>query len=103
MHVFVSTTGRNHAKMAHCLFNYHENLFKLRPSSSKNTSVRPSVRPSVTPFSQCSCHRIIMKYSGDITTNQRDVHAKGQGQRSRSQRSKQILPQFGRFQTVTRV
>ena len=41
-----------------------------------------SVRPFVTPFSQCSCHRIIIKFSGVITIDKSDVHAKGQGQRS---------------------
>ena len=44
-------------------------------------SVRPSVRLSVTPFSPCSHHRIIMKFSGVITMVKSDVHAKGQGQR----------------------
>ena len=47
----------------------------------------PSVRLPVTPFSPCSHHRIIMKFSGVITMVRSDVHAKGQGQRSRSQRS----------------
>ena len=46
-----------------------------------------SVRLSVTPFWLCSHHRIIMKFSGVITNDRSDVHAKGQGQRSRSQRS----------------
>ena len=45
-------------------------------------SVRPSVRLSVTPFWLCSHHRIIMKFSGVITSDKSDVHAKGQGQRS---------------------
>ena len=36
----------------------------------------------------CSHHRIIMKFSGVITLDQGKVHAKGQGQRSRSQRSR---------------
>ena len=45
-------------------------------------SVCPSARPSVTPFSPCSCHRI-MKFSGVITIDISDVHAKGQGQRSK--------------------
>ena len=44
-------------------------------------SVCLSVRPSVTPFSPCSHHCIIMKFSGVITMV-RNVHAKGQGQRS---------------------
>ena len=51
-------------------------------------SVRLSVCPSVTPFWPCSHHRIIMKFSGVITLGQGKVHAKGQGQRSRSQRSR---------------
>ena len=42
-----------------------------------------SVCPSVTPFWQCSCHCIILKFSGVITIDRRDVHAKGQGQRSK--------------------
>ena len=46
-----------------------------------------SVRLSVTPYWLCSHHRIIMKFSGVITSDRSDVHAKGQGQRSRSQRS----------------
>ena len=50
-------------------------------------SVCPSVRLSVTPFWLCSHHRIIMKFSGVITSDGSDVRAKGQGQRSRSQRS----------------
>ena len=50
-------------------------------------SVCLSVRPSVTPFSLCSHNRIILKFSGVITIDRRDVHAKGQGQKSRSQRS----------------
>ena len=54
---------------------------------SVRLSVRLSVCLSVTPFSPCSHHRIIMKFSGVITMVKSDVHAKGQGQRSRSQRS----------------
>ena len=54
-------------------------------------SVRLSVRPSVTPFWLCSHHRIIMKFSWVITKDQGKVHAKGQGQRSRSQRSQPNL------------
>ena len=43
---------------------------------------------SVTPFSQCSHHCIIMEFSEVITNDQSDVHAKGQDQWPRSQRSK---------------
>ena len=50
-------------------------------------SVCPSVCPSVTPFWLCSHYRI-MKFSGVITRDWGKAHAKGQGQRSRSQRSR---------------
>ena len=52
--------------------------------------VGPSVCLSVRPshlFLLCSHHRIIMKFSGVLINDKSDVHAKGQGQRSRSQRS----------------
>ena len=75
-----------------------QSKFEMRPSSPFlaatkqlydwfSLSVCLSVRLSVTPFSPCSHHRIIMKFSGVITNDKSDVHAKGQGQRSRSQRS----------------
>ena len=59
----------------------------------------PSVRPSVTPFSLCSHHRIIMKFSGVLINDKSKVRAKGQGQRSRSQ----VKTQLNRFRTVTPV
>ena len=43
-----------------------------------------SVCPFVTPFSLCSHHLIIMKFSGVITNDQSKVHSKGQRQRSKS-------------------
>ena len=58
-------------------------------------SVCPSVCLSVTPFWLCSHHRIIMKFFGVITNDQSKVHAKGQGQRSRSQRSQPNLTVSG--------
>ena len=61
-----------------------------------------SVRPSVTPFWQCSCHRIILKFSGVITIDRRDVHAKGQGQRLKVKVTEVMTP-FSRFRTVTPV
>ena len=58
-------------------------------------------------ITQCFCHCIIMKFSGimksGITIDKSEVRAKGQGQRSRSQRWKQILPQFGHCRTLTPV
>ena len=65
-------------------------------------SVRPSVCPSVTLFSPCSCHRIITKFAGVITIDKRDVHAKGQGQRSKVKVTKVMTP-LSRFRTVTPV
>ena len=46
-------------------------------------SVCLSVCLSVTPLSLCSSHRIIIKFSGVIAIDKSDVHAKGQGQRSK--------------------
>ena len=65
-------------------------------------SVRPSVRLSVTPFWLCSHHRIIMKFSGVITTDQGNVHAKGHGQRSKVKVT-EVTTQLSRFRTVTPV
>ena len=69
-------------------------------------SVRPSVHLSVclsvTPFWLCSHHRIIMKFSGIITNDRSDVHAKGQGQRSKVKVT-EVNTQISRFRTVTPV
>ena len=65
-------------------------------------SVCLSVRLSVTPFWLCSRHRIIMKFSGVITNDQRKVHAKGQGQRSKVKVT-EVTTQLNRFRTVTPV
>ena len=46
-------------------------------------SVPPSICLSITPLSICSHYHIIMKFSGVITIDRRDVHTKGQGQRSK--------------------
>ena len=65
-------------------------------------SVCPSVCPSVTPFSPCSHHRIIMKFSGVITMVKSDVHAKGQGQRSKVKVT-EVNTQLSSFRTLTPV
>ena len=65
-------------------------------------SVCPSVCLSVTPFSPCSHHRIIMKFSGVITMVKSDVHAKGQGQRSKVKVT-EVNTQLSRFRTLTPV
>ena len=71
-------------------------VFSVRPS------VCLSVRLSVTPFWLCSHHRIIMKFSGVIINDKSDVHAKGQGQRSKVKVTK-VNTQLNRFRTVTPV
>ena len=72
----------------------------VRPSV--RLSVRPSVCLSVTPFWLCSHHPIIMKFSGVITSDKSDVHAKGQGQRSKVKVT-EVTTQLNRFRTVTPV
>ena len=63
-------------------------------------SVRPSVCLSVTPFWLCSGHRIIMKFSGVITIDKSNVHARGQGQRS-NVKVTEVTTQLYGFRTVT--
>ena len=65
-------------------------------------SVCLSVCLSVTPFRLCSHHRIIMKFSGVITKDQGNVHAKVQGQRSKVKVTV-VTTQLNRFRTVTPV
>ena len=65
-------------------------------------SVCLSVCPSVTPFWLCSHRRIIMKFAGVITNDRSDVHAKGQGQRSKVKVT-EITTQLNGFRTVTPV
>ena len=65
-------------------------------------SVCLSVRLSVTPFWLCSHHCIIMKFSGVITNDRSDVHAKGQGQSFKVQVT-QVTTQLNGFRTVTPV
>ena len=65
-------------------------------------SVCLSVRLSVTPFWLCSHHCIIMKFSGVITSDISDVHAKGQGQRSKVKVT-EVTTELNRFRTVTPV
>ena len=69
---------------------------------SVRLSVCPSVRLSVTPFWLCSHHCIIMKFSGVITNDERKVHAKGQGQRSKVKVT-EVTTQLNHFRTVTPV
>ena len=51
---------------------------------------------------QCSCHCIILKFSGVITIERYDVHAKGHGQRSKVKVTEVMTP-FSCFRTVTPV
>ena len=75
-------------------------VFSVCPSV--HLSVCLSVCPSVTPFSPCSHHRIIMKFSGVITMVKSDVHAKGQGQRSKVKVT-EVNTHLSRFRTLTPV
>ena len=61
-----------------------------------------SVRLSVCLWCFFHCHRIIMKFSEVITIDRSDVHAKGQGQRSKVKVTEVMAP-LSRFQTVTPV
>ena len=79
-----------------CLVLFNEKIFvaatkQLYEWFSPSVSVRLCIRLSVTPFWQRSCYCVIMKFSEVITIDKSDVHAKGQGHRSRSQRSKPSL------------
>ena len=58
--------------------------------------------PSDLPCWLCSHHRIIIKFSGVITSDTSDVHAKGQGQRSKVNVT-EVKTQLNRFRTVTPV
>ena len=58
--------------------------------------------PSVTPFSLCSHHCIIMKWSGVVTNDRSDVHAKARGQRSQAKVTEVQTP-FSHFQIITAV
>ena len=71
-------------------------------SPSVHLSVCLSVCLSVTPFWLCSHHCIIMKFSGVITNDRSDVHANGQGQRSKVKVT-ELKTKFKRFRTVTLV
>ena len=78
----------------------------LRALLSVCLSVRLSVSPSfLNLFSQCSPNRIIMKFSGIITIDKSDIHAKSQGQRPKVKVKdvKIYLHRFEHFQTVTPV
>ena len=73
-------------------------------NSSVHLSVRLSLHPSVMPFSQCSCYRIIMKFSGFFTIDESDVHAKGQRSKVKVTKVKtNFAPIFGICRNVTLV
>ena len=71
-------------------------VFSVRPS------LRLSVCLSITPFPQYSHHRVILKFSGVITNDRCDVHAKGQGQRSKVKVTEVMTP-LSRLWTITPV
>ena len=95
---------------ASCYLNHAMSVFFLAATKQLYEWFSPSVRlsvclsvcPSVTPFWLCSHHHIIMKFSGVVTNDQSDVHAKGQGQRSKVKVT-EVNSQLSRFRTVTPV
>ena len=95
-------TPRNYKNRLYTLFLAATKQLYEWFSPSVRPSVCPSVRLSVTPFWLCSHHRIIMKFSGVITSDKSDVHAKGQGQRSKVKVT-EVTTQLNRFRTVTPV
>ena len=58
--------------------------------------------PSGLPCWLCFHHRIVMKFLGVITTDQSNVHIKGQGQRSKVKVT-EVMTRLSRFRTVTLV
>ena len=88
------------------IIKFHWSVFFLAATKQLYDWFSPSVRlpvcPSVTPFSPCSHHRIIMKFSGVISNDKSDVHAKGQCQRSKVKVT-EVNAQLNRFRTVTQV
>ena len=83
------------------LYRRHTLLF-LAATKQLNEWYFLSVCPSVTPFWLCSHYRIIMKFSGVITSDQGKVHAKGRGQRSKVKVT-EVTTQLNCFWTVTPV
>ena len=85
----------------------NKELHIMRPSNSINGKFCPSVGPSVRlsvrhTFSPCSNHRIIMKFSGVMTNDRSENHAKGQGQRSKVKVT-EVKTQVNGFRAVTPV
>ena len=94
--VYLNTTSM----LQPCIFSCNQAALWMVQSVYVRLSVRPSARLSVCDtFSLCSCHRIIMKFSEVIIIDRSDVHAKGQGRRSKVKVTEVMTP-LGRFRTV---
>ena len=78
------------------------NIMQITFSNGFSLKILLSVFLPVTPFSLCSHHDIIMKFSGVITNNRSDVCAKVQGQRSKVKVTG-VKTQTSRFGTITPV
>ena len=89
-----------------CISSFEITLFFLAATKQLyewfSPSVHLSVCLSVTPFRLCSHHRIIMKFSGVITNDRSDIHAKGQGHKSKVKVT-EVVTHLSRFRTVTPV
>ena len=81
---------------------------KMVPStifSCNQAALRTLLSVRLTPLEQCPSHRIIMNFQEllPLTKVMSTQKVQVKSQRSMSQRSRQILPQFGCFRTVTPV
>ena len=76
------------------------NILQITFSNVFSFKILLSVFLPVTPFSLCSRHGIIMKFSGVITNNRNDAYAKVQGQRSKVKVT-EVKTQISRFGTIT--
>ena len=104
-HLFFNPLDKNQTTICYNLCNicvFSCDQAALWMVFSVRLSVCLSVCLSVTPFWLCSHHRIIMKFSRVITNDKSDVHAKGQGQRSKVKVT-EVNTQLNRFPTVTPV
>ena len=100
LYVQFAVTKRTQRTLKHYGIKLWNSLYHVVHPDCAIGSFRLSVCPSVTPFWVCSHHHIIMKFSGVITNDRIDVHAKGQGQRS-NVKDTVVDTQISCFWTVT--
>ena len=100
----ICTPGRFCLQVAMSLSPCHTSLFAFLAATKQLYEwFSPSVGLCPCPshlFHYVSHHRIIMKFSGIITIERSDVHAKGQCQRSKVNVT-EVKTQFSSFRTTT--